>query len=127
MADSQHGVPRSPRTTRSMPSSPNAHRSTERPVYIYKLPYCSYYQLCRHLDADKQWDVLAGLMRMDPVDIKLFANATLRGGSPADEVLKKFGERNGRISQSIHYTSNAGRNLARDTCDKLHSGSVQGK
>lgn len=42
-------------------------------------------------------------MEMDPVDIKLFSNATLRGGSPADEVLKKFGERNGRISQVFRY------------------------
>lgn len=42
-------------------------------------------------------------MEMDPIDIKLFSNATLRGGSPADEVLKKFGERNGRISQVFRY------------------------
>lgn len=45
----------------------------------------------------------AGLMDIETVDIKLFANAVLRGGSPSEEVLKKFGERNGRISQLFKY------------------------
>lgn len=61
MADSLHGVPRSPRTEGRSHQSPwpNEQRSTaDRPVYIYKLPYCTYYQLCRYLDADRKWDML---------------------------------------------------------------------
>ncbi|XP_022689944.1 probable serine/threonine-protein kinase DDB_G0278665 isoform X1 [Varroa jacobsoni] len=110
MAKVPHGIPRSSRTPHldasglSMPPSPTSHYTTERRRrYVHELPYNAHSKLCKLLDVDRKWDHLAGLMDIETVDIKLFANAVLRGGSPSEEVLKKFGERNGRISQLFKY------------------------
>lgn len=72
--------------------------------YIYELPYNQRNNLCRLLDAGGRWKELGfSFMGMDHIAISLMEQAVLRKDSPTDELLHKWGEKNGTINQLFVY------------------------
>lgn len=88
-------------TKRGMASSSAGYKQAR---YIYELPYAERDKLCRLLDAGGRWKEL-GLhyMNMDHIAVSLMEQAVLRKGSPTDELLHKWGEKNGTINQLFVY------------------------
>lgn len=77
---------------------------SEQIKYIYELPYAQRTRLCRLLDAGGRWKELGfNYMNMDNITISLLEQAVLRKESPTDELLHKWGERNGTINQLFVY------------------------
>lgn len=88
-------------TKRGM-ASPSAGYKQAR--YIYELPYIERDKLCKLLDAGGRWKELGfNFMNMDHIAVSLMEQAVLRKGSPTDELLHKWGEKNGTINQLFVY------------------------
>ncbi|XP_050026555.1 serine/threonine-protein kinase pelle-like [Dermacentor andersoni] len=78
--------------------------SSQQVKYIYELPYAQRNKLCRLLDAGGRWKELGfNFMHMDHVSISLMEQAILRKESPTDELLHKWGEKNGTVNQLFVY------------------------
>lgn len=78
--------------------------SSQQVKYIYELPYAQRNKLCRLLDAGVRWKELGfTFMHMDHTDISLMEQAILRKESPTDELLHKWGEKNGTVNQLFVY------------------------
>lgn len=78
--------------------------SSQQVKYIYELPYAQRNKLCRLLDAGGRWKELGfNFMHMDHISISLMEQAILRKESPTDELLHKWGEKNGTVNQLFVY------------------------
>lgn len=78
--------------------------SSQQVKYIYELPYAQRNKLCRLLDAGGRWKELGfNFMHMDQISISLMEQAILRKESPTDELLHKWGEKNGTVNQLFVY------------------------
>lgn len=74
--------------------------SSQQVKYIYELPYAQRNKLCRLLDAGGRWKELGfNFMHMDQISMSLMEQAILRKESPTDELLHKWGEKNGTVNQ----------------------------
>uniref|UniRef100_L7M6C8 non-specific serine/threonine protein kinase n=1 Tax=Rhipicephalus pulchellus TaxID=72859 RepID=L7M6C8_RHIPC len=74
--------------------------SSQQVKYIYELPYAQRNKLCRLLDAGGRWKELGfNYMHMDQISMSLMEQAILRKESPTDELLHKWGEKNGTVNQ----------------------------
>ncbi|XP_077487784.1 pelle-like serine/threonine-protein kinase pik-1 [Amblyomma americanum] len=81
-----------------------ASASNQQVKYIYELPYGQRNKLCRLLDAGGRWKELGfNFMHMDHISISLMEQAILRKESPTDELLHKWGEKNGTVNQLFVY------------------------
>lgn len=81
-----------------------ASASNQQVKYIYELPYAQRNKLCRLLDAGGRWKELGfNFMHMDHISISLMEQAILRKESPTDELLHKWGEKNGTVNQLFVY------------------------
>ncbi|KAL0279249.1 UNVERIFIED_CONTAM: hypothetical protein PYX00_000853 [Menopon gallinae] len=68
------------------------------PKYVYDLPYFERMELCRILDQNDKWEELGGtFMNFDVLTIQTLRREILRGNSPADELLTKWGHQNHTI------------------------------
>lgn len=81
-----------------------ASANIQQVKYIYELPYAQRNKLCRLLDAGGRWKELGfTFMHMDHISMSLMEQAVLRKESPTDELLHKWGEKNGTVNQLFIY------------------------
>ncbi|KAK6642659.1 hypothetical protein RUM43_004161 [Polyplax serrata] len=68
------------------------------PKYVYDIPYFERMELCRVLDQNDKWEELGGVhMDFDVLTIQTLRREILRGNSPTDELLTKWGHQNHTI------------------------------